>query len=524
MKRTTLVPGSLPTLNLPKKSIQSSSTTTKHRPSAQVIEKKKNVDPPPKKALVSYYKSYENFVDRVENLKLLEEWNIEKNSYYMVAKFKDKVHIIPKYEIYVDKTLVFNVRVYAWSLSSEHTLYNKFSQSVKNVTLSQLITHLSQYKICSGTQGHSCNDIQQHIVHKIFSPIKNDPFQTRHQTVYNRSLTCELLILSPETCAQCNKTSQKANTKKKKAQKRKSENLLKPASLYAPISLISPERVKLKLQSHRSEIKSLKIDIEKLKTEIEQFSIADLTSIMSNAESISPFMELFWAEQQKYITKSRTSVRYHPMIIRYCLALSAKSPQAYDYIRYDPKAGTGFLVLPSRRRLRDYKNYIRPQRGFNPEIIAELLKKVEDFSDIEKFVVFLFDEIKIQENLVWDKHTGELIGYVDLGDVDINYATLKNVEEIATHILVFMIRSLVNPFKFTLANFSTTGITSSQIFPLFWKAVGICELQCRLKVLATTCDGASPNRKFFRMHSVFSDEVNERDVVYKTKNIFCSDR
>lgn len=104
------------------------------------------------------------------------------------------------------------------------------------------------------------------------------------------------------------------------------------------------------------------------------------------------------------------------------------------------------------------------------------------------------------------------------------YATLKNVEKIATHILVFMIRSLVNPFKFTLANFSTTGITSSQIFPLFWKAVGICELQCRLKVLATTCDGASPNRKFFHMHSVFSDEVNDTDVVYKTKNLFCSDR
>ena len=25
------------------------------------------------------------------------------------------------------------------------------------------------------------------------------------------------------------------------------------------------------------------------------------------------------------------------------------------------------------------------------------------------------DEMKIQENLVWDKHTRELIGYVDLG-------------------------------------------------------------------------------------------------------------
>ena len=55
------------------------------------------------------------------------------------------------------------------------------------------------------------------------------------------------------------------------------------------------------------------------------------------------------------------------------------------------------------------------------------------------------DEIKIQENLVWDKHSGELISYVDLGDVNLNYATLSKVEEITTHVLVFLIRSIVNP-------------------------------------------------------------------------------
>lgn len=40
--------------------------------------------------------------------------------------------------------------------------------------------------------------------------------------------------------------------------------------------------------------------------------------------------------------------------------------------------------------------------------------------------------MKIQENLVWDKHTGELIG--------LNYATLQKVDELATHVLVFLVR------------------------------------------------------------------------------------
>ena len=210
------------------------------------------------------------------------------------------------------------------------------------------------------------------------------------------------------------------------------------------------------------------------------------------------------------------------MIIRYCLALQSKSPQAYEDIWYDEKTGSGFLILPSQRRLRDYKNYIKPERGFNPAIIEELKHKIKDFSDIEKYVVLLFDEVKIQQNLVWDKHTGDLIGYVDLGDVDVNYATLTKVDEIATHMLVFMIRSIVNPFKFTLANFATTSVTASQLFPIFWKAIGICEL-LKLKVLAATCDGASSNRKFFKMHLNFTSK-DASDVVYKSKNLFSPDR
>ena len=46
--------------------------------------------------------------------------------------------------------------------------------------------------------------------------------------------------------------------------------------------------------------------------------------------------------------------------------------------------------------------------------------------------------MKVQSGLVWDKHSGELIGYVDLGDPDINYATLDAEDHIVTHALVFI--------------------------------------------------------------------------------------
>ena len=56
--------------------------------------------------------------------------------------------------------------------------------------------------------------------------------------------------------------------------------------------------------------------------------------------------------------------------------------------------------MPSQRRLQNYKNYTHPKQGFNHEIINELKNKIKNFSDIERFILILFDEIKIQENLV----------------------------------------------------------------------------------------------------------------------------
>ena len=95
------------------------------------------------------------------------------------------------------------------------------------------------------------------------------------------------------------------------------------------------------------------------------------------------------------------------------------------------------------------------------------------------------DEMKVQENLVWDKDSGDMIGYVDSGGTDLNY------DEVASHILAFLVRIIINPLKCSLANFATKNGTCVQMFPLFWKAVAILEENCKLKVVGVTSDGAS---------------------------------
>ena len=57
---------------------------------------------------------------------------------------------------------------------------------------------------------------------------------------------------------------------------------------------------------------------------------------------------------------------------------------------------------------------------------------------------------------------------------------------------------------------------------MFWKCVNILE-NIDLQVIAATSDGASPNRKFFRMHKTFDDQPG-RSVVYHAQNLCSKDK
>ena len=125
--------------------------------------------------------------------------------------------------------------------------------------------------------------------------------------------------------------------------------------------------------------------------------------------------------------------------------------------------------------------------------------------------------MKIWENVVWDKHLRGLIGFVDSGDININYTTLKNVQKLATQVLLFLVKSAVNQLSYSFPTFATDGITAFQIIPIFWQAVKYLE-RINLKVIAATADGASQNRKFFRMHNYLCGD-SDGDAIYRTKNI-----
>ena len=132
---------------------------------------------------------------------------------------------------------------------------------------------------------------------------------------------------------------------------------------------------------------------------------------------VTPHMKVFWEQQRKLIAAPKFGRRYHPHIIRFCLSLHAKSPAAYKELQE-----SGIVVLPGQRTLRDYRNFFKPKPGFNLENIETLIDLSKEYFDIQRSVVLGLDDMKIQSKLVFDKRSNELVGFVDLGEEQVNEA------------------------------------------------------------------------------------------------------
>ena len=44
--------------------------------------------------------------------------------------------------------------------------------------------------------------------------------------------------------------------------------------------------------------------------------------------------------------------------------------------------------------------------------------KLTNILEHQRYIALVFDEVKIKEDLVYNKHSGEMIGFVDLTDIN----------------------------------------------------------------------------------------------------------
>ena len=249
------------------------------------------------------------------------------------------------------------------------------------------------------------------------------------------------------------------------------------------------------------------------------------------------FQQVFWQQQMDAASRGNSrGMRWHPLMIRCCIYLRHQSQSAYETLWQ-------CISLPSQRTLRDYTYHVRPTSGFSVDVDRELHRaaNLDQYKEREKYVILLLDEMHVKEELVYDKHTGQLIGFVNLEEINTH---LKEFEKslaadsspsptqppLASTIMTFMVRGLFSSLQYPYAQFPCSNLTGDQLFEPFWEAVSrlerlgfkVCHecvvashilwymlisrhhnyvhLRVLIQVLGATCDGASLNRRFVRQH------------------------
>ena len=251
----------------------------------------------------------------------------------------------------------------------------------------------------------------------------------------------------------------------------------------------------------------------------------DLLAIMSaqkDTGSGDTFRSIFWQQQLKAAKLSKKNgMRWHPAMIRWCLYLHHRSSGCYATLR-----NSGVITLPSERTLRDYRHCFSADFGFSASSDRQLCEAVKSHkpSNLAKYVTVVIDEMYIKAGLVFNKTSGALVGFHDLGEVNNLLGDmereLKNPNTrrpLAKVMLVFMVRGLFTAMKFPYVQFAATSTKGATLFPLFRQVVsrltrlGLC-------VVAVTCDGASDNRRLFSLHDTASK------MVYKTTNVYSKEQ
>ena len=350
-----------------------------------------------------------------------------------------------------------------------------------------------------------------------------------------RHRDCELILGeragANSRCEKCKHYRKSLNSMLSRLQQKSTSDRVKPSSHTNYRFLSSPEKVD-RLHRLHQENRMAKQQFERMKQRIRQLgeqdgilldemTHTDLKTIMQeNAKEVADsfpaksIQQLFWEQQQQAASVSDSrSMRWHPLMIKWCIYLRHISSGAYETLRT-----SGVVRLPSQRTLRDYTHYVKAHPGYSGEVDKQLSEaaKVHTCQDFKKYIVLVMDEMHIKEDLVYDKHSGELIGFVNLGEINSYLLQFEQQlegrtsehEPLANSMVVFMVRGLFTRLQFPYAQFPSISIKGDLLFDPFWEAVSRLE-RCDLKVLALICDGASVNRRLFKLHQTGKEVVHE---------------
>ena len=349
-------------------------------------------------------------------------------------------------------------------------------------------------------------------------------------TLYHTS--CDVIVEpGRKRCSPCTKHRKALASMATRASRPSCRDHTHPSSHTTYAVLHTPEKNE-RLRRLHSEARKAKHQVKRLQhkladslrdnaTEVDEVLDRDLREIISdndaNIKAMYPegsFRRLFWEQQLKATMLHNTrSMKWHPLFIKWCLYLRHLSGKSYEMLRE-----SGCIYLPSQRTLRDYTHFIPSHIGFSAEVDQQLLSSIDLSMERNRYVSLVMDEMHISG-------VTQVIGFVNLGETNNHLLQFESAlsgnstdPPLATSMLVFMVRGLFCRLNFPYAQFACHTLTGELLADPLWEAVSRLERQ-GIRVLALTCDGASTNRRLWKMHGAEEGQA----FVYKVPNVFATE-
>ena len=133
--RKRLLPGAIPTLNLPPKSFETE--TKPRRPPKRHETHQESPAASTSKESSRVYKHLDDFKRRVAAVKLTN-WSRKEHEQKFIFEYFDGKHTLPVFSVIVDSGLGFSIAMFGWFLPDDHEIYLEHNRSLFHVTISAL--------------------------------------------------------------------------------------------------------------------------------------------------------------------------------------------------------------------------------------------------------------------------------------------------------------------------------------------------------------------------------------------------
>lgn len=462
-----------------------------------------------------------------------EEEETENYTYSSIANVQEDLYLIPKpWCVILDSICTIKLAIVRnGNVEREVVIENDYQDKVqasvrimgipapklrtkfRDQTLRTFLLKLIDMGVCEGVTSSDLQELAGLLeasasTKQYFRHVVNDIDKDFCQKSCVRARDCDLLINGGCICKQCSATEKLLRQRLHRRENR----TLDDVHVNDPLHGFTRQQLKDGFKAQRAQNKRLQQEIkDKLEKESVDLSPKmhnDLLQDLDASKIEEPLAKLFWEQQVRAFGNKQRATKWHPMMIRLAILLHCKSPGAYETLRR-----TGVLRLPGTSTLQEYTSALKTSQGFQGHVQEELLKAANNLEESKRFVCLLHDEMSIKSDLVFDKQTGELIGFVRSDDA-LNLHAPEN--RLATQALVFYLVGINSNIKMSLGYFGTTSATADELYPLFWEAVAFVEA-VGLKVVVSTSDKAPQNQKLYLMHG------QAGKVCYRTQNVFADD-